>query len=94
MSRVKRMLEDRWAELGEDSVAGDISMESVNHSTDIIYDLQQKNETLITEVFSLQNKNRILIDFINRISGEMLRNDFVLCEKWYEQAQEILNRIK
>jgi hypothetical protein len=32
----------------------------------------------------------ILLDFINRISGEMLRNDFVLDEKWYEQAKKII----
>lgn len=31
-----------------------------------------------------------MLDFINRISGEMLRNDFVLNEKWYDQAQELI----
>lgn len=31
-----------------------------------------------------------MLDFINRISGEMLRNDFVLDEKWYEQAQQLI----
>lgn len=33
-----------------------------------------------------------MLDFINRISGEMLRNDFVLDEKWYEQAKQIIIR--
>lgn len=33
-----------------------------------------------------------LLDFINRISGEMLRNDFVLDEKWYEQAQQLIKK--
>lgn len=33
-----------------------------------------------------------MLDFINRISGEMLRNDFVLDEKWYEQAQELIKQ--
>lgn len=31
-----------------------------------------------------------MLDFINRISGEMLRNDFVLSEEWYEQAQKLI----
>jgi hypothetical protein len=31
-----------------------------------------------------------MLDFINRISGEMLRNDFVLDEKWYEQAKQLI----
>jgi len=33
-----------------------------------------------------------LLDFINRISGEMLRSDFVLSEEWYEQAKELINQ--
>lgn len=33
-----------------------------------------------------------LLDFISRISGEMLRNDFVLDEKWYDQAQQIIEK--
>lgn len=33
-----------------------------------------------------------LLDFVNRISGEMLRNDFVLNEKWYEQAQQLIKQ--
>ena len=31
-----------------------------------------------------------LLDFIQKISGELLRNDFVLDEKWYNEAQELL----
>ncbi len=31
-----------------------------------------------------------MLDFINRISGEMLRNDFVLDERWYDQARELI----
>ena len=31
-----------------------------------------------------------MLDFINRISGEMLRNDFVLEERWYEQARKLI----
>jgi hypothetical protein len=31
-----------------------------------------------------------MLDFINRISGEMLRNDFVLDEKWYVQAEQLI----
>ena len=31
-----------------------------------------------------------MLDFINRISGEMLRSDFVLNEKWYEQARQLI----
>lgn len=31
-----------------------------------------------------------MLDFINRISGELLRNDFALSEKWYEQAQQLI----
>jgi len=31
-----------------------------------------------------------MLEFINSISGEMLRNDFVLDEKWYEQAQQLI----
>lgn len=33
-----------------------------------------------------------MLDFINRISGEMLRSDFVLSEKWYDQAQELIKQ--
>lgn len=33
-----------------------------------------------------------MLYFINRISAEMLRNDFVLDEKWYEQAQQIIKK--
>lgn len=33
-----------------------------------------------------------LLDFVNRISGEMLRNDFALCEKWYEQAKQLIKQ--
>lgn len=38
----------------------------------------------------LFSKSPEMLDFINRISGEMLRNDFVLEEKWYEQAQQLI----
>ena len=31
-----------------------------------------------------------MLDFIKRISGEMLRNDFVLDPKWYEQAKQLI----
>ena len=31
-----------------------------------------------------------MLDFINRMSGEMLRSDFVLNEKWYEQARQLI----
>lgn len=33
-----------------------------------------------------------MLDFINRISGEMLRNDFVLDERWYDQARELIKQ--
>ena len=35
-----------------------------------------------------------MFDFINRISGEMLRNDFVLDDKWYDQAIELIKKAK
>jgi hypothetical protein len=38
----------------------------------------------------LISKSPEMLDFINRISGEMLRNDFVLDEKWYEQANKLI----
>lgn len=38
-------------------------------------------------------KSPELLDFITRICGEMLRNDFVLSERWYEQAQQLINQI-
>jgi hypothetical protein len=38
----------------------------------------------------LISKSLKMLDFINRISGEMLRNDFVLDEKWYEQANKLI----
>jgi hypothetical protein len=38
----------------------------------------------------LISKSIEMLDFINRISGEMLRNDFVLDEKWYEQANKLI----
>lgn len=39
------------------------------------------------------SKAPALLDFINRISGEMLRNDFALDEKWYDQAQELIKQV-
>jgi len=37
-----------------------------------------------------RSKSDEMLGFINRISGEMLRNDFVLDEKWYEQAKQLI----
>ena len=37
-------------------------------------------------------KSPELLDFITRICGEMLRNDFVLSERWYEQAQQLIKQ--
>lgn len=31
-----------------------------------------------------------MLDFLKRLSGEMLRNDFVLNEAWYDQAQQLI----
>lgn len=33
-----------------------------------------------------------LLDFVNQICGEMLRNDFVLDEKWYEKGISIIKK--
>lgn len=33
-----------------------------------------------------------MIDFINRIQGEMCRNDFCLSEKWADQAEVIIQK--
>jgi hypothetical protein len=41
-----------------------------------------------------QEKYDEMVDFINRVSGEMLRNDFVLDEKWYEQARQLIKEAK
>jgi hypothetical protein len=41
-----------------------------------------------------QQKYDEMLDFINRVSGEMLRNDFVLDEKWYEQARQLIKEAK
>ena len=38
----------------------------------------------------LKRQRDEMLDFINRISGEMLRNDFVLDDKWYEQAKQLI----
>jgi hypothetical protein len=38
----------------------------------------------------LISKSIKMLDFINRISAEMLRNDFVLDEKWYVQAEQLI----
>ncbi|PVH26975.1 hypothetical protein [Sphingobacterium corticibacter] len=38
----------------------------------------------------LISKSQQMLDFINRLSGEMLRNDFVLNEAWYDQAQQLI----
>lgn len=32
-----------------------------------------------------------LLDLLNRISGEILRSDFVLDEKWYDKIQKLIN---
>lgn len=50
------------------------------HDLDLLNKLNQRLEKINSE----------LLDFINRISGEMLRNDFVLDEKWYEQSQQLI----
>jgi hypothetical protein len=50
-----------------------------------VNDQEQNNANLL-----LISKSPELLDFIRRISGEMLRNDFVLSEKWYEQAMQLV----
>lgn len=35
-----------------------------------------------------------MYDFIRRICGELLRNDFILDERWQEQGSQIINNIK
>lgn len=49
------------------------------------------------ELFKEEEANALIIskapemlDFIIRISGEMLRSDFVLSDKWYEQARQLI----
>ena len=44
----------------------------------------------ILKYFKKKQKYNEMLDFVNRISAEMLRNDFVLNEKWYEQAQQLI----
>ena len=69
------------------------------------YDVDQqsvlsKNGFIIADMFSedklanglLISKAPEMLDFINRISGEMLRNDFVLDDKWYDQAKQLITR--
>jgi hypothetical protein len=51
---------------------------------------EQYDEALIYA--TLFSKAPEMLDFINRISGEMLRNDFVLDEKWHEQAKQIIKK--
>ena len=50
------------------------------------HDLKMMNE----ENEKLKSSNEKLLDFITRISGEMLRNDFVLNEAWYDQAKQLI----
>lgn len=71
-------------------------------SDDIIHiDISENNADLciLTEYKNqdLYNKNLVshaheMLDFINRISGETLRNDFVLSEEWYERAVELIEK--
>lgn len=35
-----------------------------------------------------------MLDLLNRISGELLRSDFVLSEKWYDKIAETIKKAK
>lgn len=53
----------------------------------------KENNTICLNAYAIgieDSKASQMLDFIQRISGEMLRNDFVLDEKWYEQAKQLI----
>ncbi len=53
----------------------------------------EKHQDIAEETMAnalLISKAPEMLDFINRISGEMLRNDFVLDERWHEQARQLI----
>lgn len=71
--------------------------EEVRFLTEEIDSLNEELDACDHDLKMIQNQNeqlgqsnKSLVDFINRISGEMLRNDCVLDEKWYEQAQQLI----
>lgn len=78
-----------------------------NYSIDLIFDndavisidrRSRYNDDLVMSRKEMEanalliSKAPALLDFVNRISGEMLRNDFVLDEMWYDQAKELIKQ--
>jgi hypothetical protein len=68
---------------------GDVYSEN-QQDDEIICELQNYKSEQAQANALLISKSPELLDFIRRISGEMLRNDFVLSEKWYEQAIQLV----
>lgn len=65
---------------------------SVTYSNKLYVKSDEGNPTFEENEYNalLFEKASEMLDFISRISGEMLRNDFVLDEKWYDQAQQLI----
>jgi hypothetical protein len=71
----------KWEVTVSNEYCGDYSIRTENGSATSFED--EANALLIS-------KAPKMLDFINRISAEMLRNDFVLDEKWYVQAEQLI----
>ncbi len=73
-------------------MCGNIRIAEVKHYNTGVDDWTVNDPTELEGKANAQliSKAPEMFDFINRISGEMLRNDFVLEERWYEQARELI----
>ena len=75
-----------WIVSSDDIIHIDIS----NNNADLCILTEYKNQDLYNK--NLASHAPEMLDFINRISGEMLRNDFVLNDEWYDQAKDLITR--
>src|SRR5690606_22441619 len=75
--------------LSIDIILGNDTTISIDRTSRYTGEIVATREEMIANA-QLISKAPELLDFINRISGEMLRNDFVLDEKWYDQAEQLI----
>jgi len=79
-----------WVKVNADKVTDQVLSDEIESLETEIDGYEHDLRLLNSQNEELRSKNESLLIFINGISGEMLRNDFVLDEKWYDQAQQLI----
>lgn len=79
-----------WVKVNGDKVTDQVLSDEIESLETEIDGYEHDLRFLNSQNEELRSKNESLLIFINGISGEMLRNDFVLSEAWYDQAQQLI----